>query len=217
MGVLTAHHLQPPPVALLSVTGITTYRHPFFNSSTLLTPKPIEDAEVAHLLSDPTTVVGVAAEGGDRTVFSVDMLLPSGNKNLDYVMPPRPTNQVTEPADSEISREMLYDYYLYKNDFVRLVGDVDPGFEWASTEAGKDKLKSWPPTIIIQGNDDFDVDLKVSTHMVDCLGEDTVKIFIAEGQGHRFEQTKFLEDDDPGMDSVRNAVECLDKVIAAIP
>ncbi|TDZ20085.1 hypothetical protein Cob_v007308 [Colletotrichum orbiculare MAFF 240422] len=45
MAALTAHHLTPTPIALLSITGITTFRHHFFNSSVLLTPEPVTLAQ----------------------------------------------------------------------------------------------------------------------------------------------------------------------------
>ncbi|TDZ49657.1 hypothetical protein CTRI78_v007969 [Colletotrichum trifolii] len=45
MAALTAHHLTPTPIALLSITGITTFRHHFFNSSVLLTPEPVTVAQ----------------------------------------------------------------------------------------------------------------------------------------------------------------------------
>ncbi|TEA16714.1 hypothetical protein C8034_v011868 [Colletotrichum sidae] len=45
MAALTAHHLTPTLIALLSITGITTFRHHFFNSSVLLTPEPVTVAQ----------------------------------------------------------------------------------------------------------------------------------------------------------------------------
>ncbi|TDZ32304.1 hypothetical protein C8035_v012379 [Colletotrichum spinosum] len=45
MAALTAHHLTPTPIALLSITGITTFRHHFFNSSVLLNLEPVTVAQ----------------------------------------------------------------------------------------------------------------------------------------------------------------------------
>src|SRR4051794_28850035 len=36
LAALTAHHLQPPPLVLMSISGACTVHHPFFSSSTLL-------------------------------------------------------------------------------------------------------------------------------------------------------------------------------------
>jgi hypothetical protein len=207
MAALTAHHLQPPPAALLSITGITTFRHPFFNTSVLLTPKPITDDEVRHHVSAPVSVG--ASEEGDPTVFCVDKLLPDGAKNPNYKTPAAGSGQ----SEDELPRGCLYDYYLYKNAYVDLVGDVDPGFDWAKTDSGMNRKAVWPDTVIIQGTGDDDVDLRVSTHMADCLGEEKVKLCLADGQGHLFESRRFLEDSAPGMDAVRAAVDHLERII----
>jgi acetyl esterase/lipase len=207
LATLTGHHCQPPPIALLSITGITTFRHPFFNTSVLLTPKPITDAQVQKHVTEPVSV-GVP-EAGDATVFSLEKLLPSGTKNPDF----KPAQPPVSGNSEAVPRGCLYDYWLYKNAFLDLVGDVDPGYDWAKIEDGKAKLDIWPTTIIIQGNDDYDVDFKVSSHMVEALGEDKVKLCVADGQGHLFEATKFLEDDVAGMDAVRTAVQHLDQVV----
>ncbi|KAL0945018.1 endomembrane protein 70-like protein [Colletotrichum truncatum] len=206
MASLTAHHLTPPPIALMSITGITTFRHHFFNSSVLLTPEPIVEAQMAHHLSAPESVGTTSAN--DPRVFDLDKLLPDGAKNTKFNPPIVPISE--DGNADEFPRGCLYDYYLYRNEFVDLVGDIDPGYEWAKSGDSKDRIGAWPPTTIIQGDADPDVDLAVSTHMVDCLGEDKVKLFLAKGQDHLFEATRFLEDNVDGMDAVRQAVANLE-------
>ncbi|KAG8419625.1 hypothetical protein J3458_004481 [Metarhizium acridum] len=51
--------------------------------------------------------------------------------------------------------------------------------------------------------------------MGNSLGEDKMKLLVAEAQGHLYELTKFIEDDAPGMDTVREAVWCLDEIVAS--
>ncbi|KAK2730897.1 endomembrane protein 70-like protein [Colletotrichum kahawae] len=212
MASLTAHHFTPSPIALLSVTGITTFRHRFFNSSVLLTPDPIAESQMSHHL---TATVSVGTTSANNTqVFHLDKLSPDGAKNANFDLTTVP---IAEDGNADdFPRGCLYDYYLYRNEFPVLVGDIDPGYEWAKAESAKDKVTAWPPTTIIQGNADDDVDLAVSTHMVECLGEDKAKLFLAEGQPHRYEATRFLEDDVDGMDAVRQAVSNLEADVARV-
>ncbi|KAI3541573.1 hypothetical protein CSPX01_07381 [Colletotrichum filicis] len=207
---LTAHHLHPTPLALLSITGITTFRHPFFSSSVLLTPEPITEAQMSHHLSAPVSI-GVTSANNPQ-VFHVEKILPDGAKNTAFVLPPLPISD--DGNCDEFPRGCLYDYYLYRNEFLNLVGEIDPGYEWAESEMGESRAAAWPPTTIIQGDADEDVDLSVSTHMVHCLGDSKVKLFLAEGQPHLYEATRFIEDDMSGMDAVRQAVSNLEADLA---
>jgi hypothetical protein len=50
MASLIAHHAEPPPAALLGITAIPTFRHPFFNTSVLMTPEPIKDEDMPPLI-----------------------------------------------------------------------------------------------------------------------------------------------------------------------
>ncbi|KAK6211310.1 hypothetical protein QIS74_10574 [Colletotrichum tabaci] len=210
MASLTAHHLTPPPIALLSVTGITTFQHPFFESSVLLTPEPIPEVQMTRYLSEPVSV-GTTSDC-DPQVFRLDKLLPTGAKNAEFSTQPVPLSDTG--SLNAFARGSLYSYYLYKNEFPNLVGDVDPGYEWAKSESESARAAAWPPTTIIQGDADDHVDLSVSTHMVDCLGKSKVKLFLAKGQPHRYEATRFLEDDVEGMDAVRQAVSNLESDIS---
>ncbi|EQB53620.1 hypothetical protein CGLO_06635 [Colletotrichum gloeosporioides Cg-14] len=207
---------RPPPhtspIALLSVTGITTFRHRFFNSSVLLTPEPIAESQMSHHLAAAVSVGTTSAN--NPQVFYLDKLLPDGTKNANFDVTTVPITEDGNP--DEFPRGCLYDYYVYRNEFPGLVGDIDPGYEWAKAASAKDKVAAWPPTTIIQGNADEDVDLAVSTHMVGCLGEDKAKLFLAEGQPHRYEATRFLEDDVDGMDAVRQAVSNLEADVARV-
>ncbi|KAF4422024.1 Lipase 2 [Colletotrichum fructicola] len=212
MASLTAHHFTPSPIALLSVTGITTSRHRFFDSSVLLTPEPIAESQMSHHLAAAVSVGTTSAN--NPQVFHLDKLLPDGTKNANFDVTTAP---ITEDDNTdEFPRGCLYDYYLYRNEFPGLVGDIDPGYEWAKAASAKDKVAAWPLTTIIQGNSNEDVDLAVSTHMVGCLGEDKAKLFLAEGQPHRYEATRFLEDDVDGMDAVRQAVSNLEADVARV-
>lgn len=201
MAGLVAHHLQPPPLALLSISGIATFHHPFFHSSTQLTPSPIPTSEVEHFFNGPV-IVGSAPEY-DAWAFSTAMLLPSSTaKNPDYVHPKPPAEKSATEKEIE-KRNSLYDYFLYENAFGDIVGEVDPGFDWA-LEKGE-KWKVWPPTIFIQGNADVDVDKDVCVSAADKLGE-KARFFMAEGQPHLFEASSFLEDETAAMGTVRAAI-----------
>lgn len=206
MANLVAHHAKPAPVAMLCITGIPTFRHAFFNSSTLLTPEPLTDEQMAKFINGPV-VVGTTQEH-DGTAFSVHRLLPSGLKDPDYTHPSRPAEL---PRSDNPERGWLYDYYLYNNGFLDLVGDVDPGFAWAKDDPLGEKHQSWPPTIFIQGDADVDVSMDVTTSTVDSLSPKKRRLCIAKGQGHLFERTSYLEDDSPGMEAVHQAVTFLDE------
>ncbi|KAK1659038.1 hypothetical protein BDP55DRAFT_757056, partial [Colletotrichum godetiae] len=137
MASLTAHHLEPSPVALLSITGITTFRHPFFSSSVLLPPEPIHEAQMSHHLSTPVSI-GTTSANNPR-VFHVDKILQDGTKNTEFALPPLPISD--DGNCDEFPRGCLYDYYLYRNEFLNLVGEVDPGYEWAKAEGASVDLQ----------------------------------------------------------------------------
>ncbi|KAE9571127.1 hypothetical protein CGMCC3_g12707 [Colletotrichum fructicola] len=167
---------------------------------------------MSHHLAAAVSVGTTSAN--NPQVFHLDKLLPDGTKNANFDVTTAP---ITEDDNTdEFPRGCLYDYYLYRNEFPGLVGDIDPGYEWAKAASAKDKVAAWPLTTIIQGNSNEDVDLAVSTHMVGCLGEDKAKLFLAEGQPHRYEATRFLEDDVDGMDAVRQAVSNLEADVARV-
>jgi len=214
LATLTAHHLTPKPLALLSITGISTFQHPFFSSSTLLTPKPLTDENMApHLNMDGPIATRTAA---GPTPFVLERLTSSGAKNTDYV-PPKPEDEDARNGPG-YSRGMLYDYYLYHNKFPVLVGSIDPGYGPVFVESGEEKKlapgkEDWPPTVIIHGDDDYDVSMDVSEHMVNALGEERVSLFLAGGQGHLFEREWFLEDEEDAMGAVRDAVERLVAIV----
>lgn len=208
MASLVSHHLQPPPLALFSISGIATFRHPFFHSSTQLTPTPIPTSDVERFFNGPLTV-GSAPDYDTRT-FAPEMLLPSSTaKNPEYVHTETPAER--SAAEKEINiRNTLYDYFLYQNAFEGIVGDVDPGFDWA-LEKGE-KWKAWPVTIYIQGDADVDVDKDVCVSAAIKLGE-KARFFMAEGQPHLFEERSFLEEESPAMDVVRAAIAELKSVV----
>lgn len=137
-------------------------------------------------------------------------MLPSGSKNPSFA---RPKEAPAEFVHGNPNRVVLYDYYLYENMYVPLVGDVDPGFEWAKTEAGRAKLATWPTTILIQGDRDDDVKIDVCSHVAECLGS-KAKFCLSKGQEHLFEAGSFIEDEGPGMDTVRQAVGKLDDAVS---
>jgi pimeloyl-ACP methyl ester carboxylesterase len=209
---VVAHHCEPSPLALLSIEGINTFRHPFFNSSTLLTPEPLDDGAMAAFTEPGPAVIGVTPAGA-RGAFKLDKLRLDGSKNTSY-RDPTPPSPPDEDASAP-SRGALYDYYIYKNAWLDLVGDIDRGYEWAKddTPEAKTRLAKWPPTVIFHGNADEDVPLSVSEQMRDCLGTDKASLFVVDGQPHLFELTKFIEDDLPEMEVVRTAVKRLDGIV----
>lgn len=209
MATLAAHHLQPPPLALFGITPITTFQHPFFSSSILLTPEPLTPELMGSTL-DPNGPVLHHLENGP-TPFDPDRLTSAGTKNPHYV------NPVEMPLDHP--RCFQYGYYLNHNEFPSLVGAVDPGYGPVCPEAEEPPLrgKPWPPTVLIHGDDDYDVSMDVSVHMAQSLGEDRIKLLLAEGQGHLFESESFLEDDGEGAEAmavVREAVDCLAAIVS---
>ncbi|CEJ59094.1 hypothetical protein PMG11_07730 [Penicillium brasilianum] len=208
MASLVPHHLQPAPLALFSISGIATFRHPFYHSSIQLTPTPIPTSDVERFFNGPL-IVGSAPDY-DPWTFHPAMLLPSSTaKNPDYVHPQPPAEKSAAEREIEI-RDTLYDYYIYQNAFEGIVGEVDPGFDWA-LEKGK-KWTAWPVTIFIQGDADVDVDKDVCVSAASKLGE-KAKFFMAEGQPHLFEGRSFLEEESPAMDVVRAAIAELKSVV----
>ncbi|KAL6907239.1 Alpha/Beta hydrolase protein [Trichoderma evansii] len=204
MAAIIAHQCEPKPLALLSIQGINTFHHRFFNSSRL---EDIPPSKMEKFITGPMKSGDDMRQ--DESAFVLDKLTPDGAKNLNY-SPPK-----TESADPGVYRGMLYDYYTFNNSFVDIVGSVDPGYQWAKLPDAKDRVAQWPKTVIFHGNNDPDVELNVSEDMRDCLGEDKVTLIIADGQPHLYELEKFIEDDAPGMDVVRQAVARLDEIVAS--
>ncbi|KAK5651896.1 hypothetical protein OQA88_11555 [Cercophora sp. LCS_1] len=207
-GTLIAYHLSPKPLALFSITGIPTFKHEFFNSSVLIPSEPISEDDVEPYISEPVTVGKHVFDA--RGCFDLEQLRSDGSKNLSYT----PKTTKVPGFDRDPDRGLLYDYYLYENLFVDLVGDVDPGFDWTKDESQKRKLADWPVTIFIQGDDDDDVSPKVWEYVAGQLGEKAVH-FEAKGQGHLFEKSSYLEDFEDGAPAavVKKAIEELDRVV----
>ncbi|KAK1245996.1 hypothetical protein MKX07_005065 [Trichoderma sp. CBMAI-0711] len=208
MAALIAHHCHPKPLALFSIEGINTFRHRFFNSSVLIPDEEIPHAALEKHIAGPMQVGDMKP---DESTFVLNKLTPEGAKNPDFAPPKAPE----QTSSDESHRGMLYDYYTFNNSFVDLVGDVDPGYQWAKQPDAKDRVAEWPKTVVFHGNNDPDVELNVSEEMRDRLGEDKVTLFVAKGQPHLFELEKFMEDDAPGMDAVRQAVAKLDEIVAS--
>ncbi|KAF4459460.1 hypothetical protein FALBO_13787 [Fusarium albosuccineum] len=204
-----ANHCSPPPLALFAISGIHTFRHSFFNSSTLILPEPIEYSDMAEFIAGPIEV-GKNDEGSIAT-FELDKLLADGSKNPNYKAPETPV----VPNPPKYTRGALYEYYIYKNAWVDLLGEIDPGYTWAQNPDNGERVKSWPPTVLLHGDADRHVPLDIPQKMQECLGDDKVKLVVAEGQEHLFETFYYLEDDKPGMDQVRMALKCLDDIVSA--
>ncbi|KAJ3464415.1 hypothetical protein MRS44_009201 [Fusarium solani] len=206
---LIINNCSPPPIALLGICGLHTFRHPFYNSSTLLLPEPIEDADVAEFISRPIEVG--KQEVGSIASFALDKLLPGGSKNPNYKAPQAPVIQ--DPPKHP--RGHLYEYYIYKNAWLDLVGEIDAGYTWAKDASNRQRVENWPPTVLIHGDADLHVPLNSAEQMREYLGDDKVRLFVANGLHHLFETFYFLEDDEPGMSAVRDALKCLDGIVAA--
>lgn len=207
MASLVAFHSDQKPAMLLSISGISTFRHDFFSSSILLTPSPIQDEEIEPFLCAPTTIGTTPAY--DPMTLSIRQLLPSGERNPEYVRPSKPAGTGTS-SPKPLDRRCLYEYYLYNNKFSNLVEHVDPGFQWISDGASDEKLANWPRTIFIHCREDRDVSVDVTIAIAQYLTSTKADMFLTSGQGHLFEATSYLEDDNPGMDVVREAIEALD-------
>ncbi|KAK1829804.1 Alpha/Beta hydrolase protein [Podospora conica] len=213
---LLAHNPPPssrPPLALLSITGIPTFHHPFFTSSRLLPPDPIPEDDVAAFLSRSKDDVTVGRHPWDRAaVFRLASLLPSGARNPEFDPATAP---LPEGNDGPAERGLLYDYFVYENLFPDLIGgrEVDRGFDAPEAEG----LDKWPVTVMIQGDADDDVDPAVCRDVAEKLGGRAM-LFVAEGKGHLFERSKFLEEveADEGLLAVRRAMEALDGVVKGV-
>ncbi|KAF8155378.1 Alpha/Beta hydrolase protein [Mycena galopus ATCC 62051] len=220
LAALLAHHCDPKPIALLCITGIPTFQHPFFNSSYLIPPDEVRDEDVEGMLSEPVSV----GTSPYQLTFAVGMLDAEGKRNSAFELQDREPGSVPEEAQGiyrphyqqpqEPNRGLLYDYFVRKNMYPTLVDRaVDPGFEWARDPHYKSQLAAWPVTVFIQGDDDPDVPMRVSKDAADALGPGRGVFCLAQGMNHLYEADKFLEDGGLGMDAVREAVRALDEAV----
>lgn len=111
------------------------------------------------------------------------------------------------------ARALLYRYLIYENRWPAMVAALDGGREWEGWTAAR--RARWPPTVIFHGGGDTAVPLAVSERLREVMGRDRVALFVAEGQDHLFERAMFLEEERPGMDTVRKAVAKLIEVVEA--
>ncbi|KAK1749767.1 alpha/beta-hydrolase [Echria macrotheca] len=213
LATLIAHHLTPKPLAVLSITGIPTFRHRFFNSSVLIPSEPVTEDDVAPFVSGPVTIGRDASH--PLSVFDVHKLDASGAKNPLFV----PGDRLPPEWAHDPERGLLYDFYLHENLFLDFVGSVDPGFDWAENKSDPEKLKNWPTTIFIQGDADDDVEADVCSSVASALG-DKAMYFEAKGMPHLYERHMFLEDIEngtgPGEVAVKQAITALDGVIGGV-
>lgn len=164
---------------------------------------------MAEFISRPIEVG--KQEVGSIASFALEKLLPDGSKNPDYKAPQAPVIQ--DPPKHP--RGHLYEYYIYKNAWLDLVGEIDAGYTWAKDASNRQRVENWPPTVLIHGDADLHVPLDSAEQMRECLDDDKVRLFVANGLHHLFETFYFLEDDEPGMSAVRDALKCLDGIVAA--
>ena len=209
MASAIANRFKSAPLALFSISGINTFHHTFFNSSTLLTPEPIPDSDVEAVLSGPA-IVGRSLPG-DQKAFAVSKLLTNGDRNPDYKPADADKPLTKDEEDFWDKRSILYDYYIHRNQWTKLVGDLDPAFGTAAFTA--EKKAAWPPTVVFHGNEDYDVPLGLNELMRDAVGSQTVSLFVADGQPHLYEAARFIEDQDACMNAVRQAVARLDDIV----
>ncbi len=215
LATLIAHHLTPKPLALLSITGISTFRHSFFNSSYLIPPEPIPELDVEQYLREPVSAGHSIFD--PSAVFYPDQLLPDGSRNPDFVRPAK----VPAKYNQDPNRGLLYDYYLYENMFLALVDNVDVGFDWAEdgTEEGRAKLREWPVTVFVHGSGDDDVAPAVCQDAARKLGPGKGIYIEAKDQPHLFERTKYLEEIEQGeagenpLRAVAKATAELDRIV----
>jgi len=202
---MIAHHLEPSPLALLSITGIPTFHHPFFTSSIRISPEPLAENRLQHLGKGVT--VGHTYPD-NPAIFFLDSLLPSGARNPNFSRPN--TVEGTDPAVNP--NGLSYEYLVHRNEFPSILGDVDAGFEWAAEAANVERLARWPMTIFIQGDKDTGVHKEVCRDTAERLGQ-RAKLFWARNQDHLFERSSFIEDEGAEMDAVRLAVSALEEAV----
>ncbi|KAJ6781531.1 hypothetical protein PWT90_05018 [Aphanocladium album] len=203
---------SPPPLALFSVAGINSFTHPFYSSSTLVTPEPTPDAAVEAALTGPLVVGRSIPNGHDgAAVFRTSALLDNGARDPGFTPEVVADTRSEEEKQHWDARALLYRYLIHKNRWPAMTAAMDGGREWKTWPA--ERKEKWPPTVIFHGSGDSAVPLAVSEGLRDVMGEGRVSLFVAEGQDHLFERAMFLEDDEPGMDAVRDAVAKLVEVV----
>ncbi|KAF8218334.1 Alpha/Beta hydrolase protein [Mycena galopus ATCC 62051] len=211
LAALTAHHCTPKPLALLCITGIPTFQHPFFNSSHLISPDEVHHEDIAGMLAEP---VSVGTAPAHRPSFALGMLDANGKRNSAFEFHPE-LGTVSHQQPQNPNRGLLYTHFVRKNIYPALVDRaVDPGFEWArNPNLSKNQRAAWPVTVFIQGDADTDVPMRVCRDAADTLGSGRGVFCLAHGMEHGYEAGRFLEDGEAGMDTVREAVGALDEAV----
>lgn len=203
---------SPPPLALLSIAGINSFTHPFYRSSTLVTPDVTPDAAVEPALAGPLVVGRSIPNGHDGAGdFRVDALRGDGLRDPAWTPPVVPDTRTAQERRMWDARALLYRYLIYHDRWPGMTAALDGGREWHAWTAAR--RAQWPPTVVFHGSADSAVPLQVSEQLREVMGADRVSVFVAEGQDHLFERAMFLEDNKPGMDAVRDAVAKLVEVM----
>lgn len=158
-------------------------------------------------------VVGSSIPGGHEKagIFRVEALTPDGTYDPHF-QSPEPTDP-RSAVDKKLwgQRELLYSYYIHRNLYPGMTAAMDGGREWHDWSA--ERKAQWPPTVIFHGNADTAVPLEVSSDFLTVMGADRVFMFVAQGQDHLFERARFIEEDAPGMEAVRDAVARLSSLV----
>ncbi|KAK0732307.1 hypothetical protein B0H67DRAFT_640598 [Lasiosphaeris hirsuta] len=227
LATLIAYHLEPKPLALLSITGIPTFHHPFFNSYKLIyhssldppelvapNPGPIPEDDMQTLIS-PYFVGKSVVEPLDA--FALAKLDSRGKRKHGNAWLWRRLHHVSSSSQPP---GVLYNYYLNKIVYLDLVSAVDPGFDWAASEddANLARTSQWPMTIFIQGEQDKDISPSVCRDVAVRLGSRAVYCE-ARDQGHLFEKQLFLDNPQlnrgktKGMSALFKAIKALDEAV----
>ncbi len=188
--------LNPPPIATLGYYPCPSFKHPFFNSSRVLNPKPLKREELASMLDDEKVLTGTDT---GVSPFEVKSL----NEDLSH-------NTAFTPQEpgfrAALDRPDIYDWLVQENEYPKTFGDLE-----GNIEAEKEKF---PKVIIMHSKGDEDCPIELSRDYVEGVGKEKGRLVAVEGNDHVFDEWLFLEDGGERVEKVQEAWKLLDAVVA---
>ncbi|KAH6715813.1 Alpha/Beta hydrolase protein [Leptodontidium sp. MPI-SDFR-AT-0119] len=196
LALLCGHFKDHRPIAILSYYGVTTTSDDMFKRERNPAQPKIPRAYIAHFLDEEASVGSTPPHGA----FHPESLLADLSRNPDFIVP------ASDESHPSRARQLLAAYFAQEKMFASFMEDVDRDLEDPS-------WRDYVPTIFVHGEADAAVPLQASVNLAKVIGPTPVKLFVAKGANHAFDEPLYLGD--PEMAAVEEGWAALEEVVNA--